>query len=46
MARAREKGALKPTSLTYTQALEEKLCFGWIDGQACGDGAFPSLIRS
>ena len=33
-----KKGALKPTSLTYTQALEEALCFGWIDGQARGGG--------
>jgi uncharacterized protein YdeI (YjbR/CyaY-like superfamily) len=29
-----KKDTLKPTSLTYTQALEEALCFGWIDGQA------------
>jgi uncharacterized protein YdeI (YjbR/CyaY-like superfamily) len=29
-----KKGKLKPTSLNYTQALEEALCFGWIDGQA------------
>jgi uncharacterized protein YdeI (YjbR/CyaY-like superfamily) len=29
-----KKGTVKPTSLTYTQALEEALCFGWIDGQA------------
>jgi uncharacterized protein YdeI (YjbR/CyaY-like superfamily) len=28
-----KKGAVKPTSLTYDQALEEALCFGWIDGQ-------------
>src|SRR5438045_9735188 len=28
------KGTTKPTSLTYEQALEEALCFGWIDGQA------------
>jgi uncharacterized protein YdeI (YjbR/CyaY-like superfamily) len=35
-----KKGTLKPTSLTYTQALEEALCFGWIDGQAHSrDGA-------
>ena len=27
------KGTLDPTSLTYDQALEEALCFGWIDGQ-------------
>jgi uncharacterized protein YdeI (YjbR/CyaY-like superfamily) len=29
-----KKGTLKPTSLTYAQALEDALCFGWIDGQA------------
>lgn len=29
-----KKGTLNPTSLTYLQALEEALCFGWIDGQA------------
>jgi uncharacterized protein YdeI (YjbR/CyaY-like superfamily) len=29
-----KKGTLKPTSLTYEQALEEALCFGWIDCQA------------
>jgi uncharacterized protein YdeI (YjbR/CyaY-like superfamily) len=29
-----KKGATKPTSLTYDLALEEALCYGWIDGQA------------
>ncbi|HEX3507591.1 MAG TPA: YdeI/OmpD-associated family protein [Candidatus Dormibacteraeota bacterium] len=29
-----KKGTTKPTSLTYAEALEEALCFGWIDGQA------------
>jgi uncharacterized protein YdeI (YjbR/CyaY-like superfamily) len=28
------KGTTSPTSLSYEQALEEALCFGWIDGQA------------
>jgi uncharacterized protein YdeI (YjbR/CyaY-like superfamily) len=28
-----KKGVVKPTSLTYDQALEEALCHGWIDGQ-------------
>ena len=28
-----KKGITEPTSLTYDQALEEALCFGWIDGQ-------------
>ncbi len=29
-----KKGTALPTSLTYDQALEEALCYGWIDGQA------------
>ena len=28
-----KKGATRPTSLTYDQALDEALCHGWIDGQ-------------
>lgn len=28
-----KKGTTHPTSLTYDQALEEALCFGWVDGQ-------------
>jgi len=28
-----KKSRTEPTSLTYDQALEEALCFGWIDGQ-------------
>jgi uncharacterized protein YdeI (YjbR/CyaY-like superfamily) len=28
-----KKGTTKPTSLTYDQALQEALCFGWVDGQ-------------
>jgi uncharacterized protein YdeI (YjbR/CyaY-like superfamily) len=28
-----KKGITEPTSLTYDQALEEALCYGWIDGQ-------------
>jgi uncharacterized protein YdeI (YjbR/CyaY-like superfamily) len=27
-----KKGTREPTSLTYDQALEEALCYGWIDG--------------
>ncbi|WP_242511674.1 YdeI/OmpD-associated family protein [Pengzhenrongella frigida] len=27
-----KKGTTEPTSLTYDQALDESLCFGWIDG--------------
>lgn len=29
-----KKGIADPTSLTYAEALEEALCYGWIDGQA------------
>jgi uncharacterized protein YdeI (YjbR/CyaY-like superfamily) len=28
-----KKGAASPTRLTYQAALEEALCYGWIDGQ-------------
>jgi len=28
-----KKGTTDPTSLSYDDALEEALCFGWIDGQ-------------
>ena len=28
-----KKGTTQPTSLSYDQALDEALCFGWIDGQ-------------
>ena len=28
-----KKGGASPTRLTYQEALEEALCFGWIDGQ-------------
>jgi uncharacterized protein YdeI (YjbR/CyaY-like superfamily) len=35
-----KKGTVEPTSLTYDQALEEALCYGWVDGQlGRGDGA-------
>ena len=29
-----KKGTIEPTSLTRDQALDEALCFGWIDSQA------------
>jgi uncharacterized protein YdeI (YjbR/CyaY-like superfamily) len=29
-----KKGVTDPTGLRYDQALEEALCYGWIDGQA------------
>lgn len=28
-----KKGTREPTSLTYAEALDDALCFGWIDGQ-------------
>jgi uncharacterized protein YdeI (YjbR/CyaY-like superfamily) len=28
-----KKGTTEPTTLSYDQALDEALCFGWIDGQ-------------
>ncbi len=28
-----KKGVTEPTRLTYAEALDEALCFGWIDGQ-------------
>jgi uncharacterized protein YdeI (YjbR/CyaY-like superfamily) len=31
--RLAKKSRTEPTSLTYDQALEEALCYGWIDGQ-------------
>lgn len=31
-----KKGASQPTSLSYEQAVQEALCYGWIDGQARG----------
>jgi len=33
-----KKGTTDPTSLTYDQALDDALCFGWIDGQVRGGG--------
>ena len=31
-----KKGTTYPTSLTYDEALEEALCYGWVDGQLAG----------
>jgi uncharacterized protein YdeI (YjbR/CyaY-like superfamily) len=31
-----KKGTITPTSLSFDQALEEALCYGWIDGQNRG----------
>jgi uncharacterized protein YdeI (YjbR/CyaY-like superfamily) len=28
-----KKGTTHPTTLSYTEALDEAICFGWIDGQ-------------
>jgi uncharacterized protein YdeI (YjbR/CyaY-like superfamily) len=37
-----KKGTTRPTSLTYDQALDEALCWGWVDGQLArrDDGTF------
>ncbi|KAF3199508.1 hypothetical protein TWF679_001349 [Orbilia oligospora] len=37
-----KKGVTSPTSLTYSEALEEALCYGWIDGQrkSCDEKTF------
>jgi uncharacterized protein YdeI (YjbR/CyaY-like superfamily) len=35
-----KKGTVEPTDLSYDQALDEALCYGWIDGRLQGrDGA-------
>lgn len=34
-----KKGTTEPTSLSYEQALEEALCYGWIDGLTRGRDA-------
>lgn len=41
-----KKGTPSSTSITYTEALDEALCSGWIDGQArAGDDDATSLRR-
>ncbi|MGP3919893.1 hypothetical protein OHA25_38195 [Nonomuraea sp. NBC_00507] len=40
-----KKGTTEPTTLTYGQALEEALCYGWIDGQARSRDAATYLQR-
>jgi uncharacterized protein YdeI (YjbR/CyaY-like superfamily) len=40
-----KKGTTRPTTLTYEQALEEALCFGWIDGKVRGGYAETFLQR-
>ena len=39
------KGKAGPTGLTYEQALEEALCFGWIDGQMRGGEGTTYRLR-
>jgi len=34
-----KKGTVEPTSLSYADALDEALCFGWVDGQIVGRDA-------
>jgi uncharacterized protein YdeI (YjbR/CyaY-like superfamily) len=36
------KGTTEPTTMVYAQALDEALCFGWIDGQVRGSGGGPT----
>ncbi|KAI1652386.1 hypothetical protein F4813DRAFT_384071 [Daldinia decipiens] len=38
-----KKGATATTSLTYPQALDEALCYGWIDGQTLKDDGENAL---
>ena len=33
-----KKGTVDPTALSYDQALDEAICFGWIDGQTGRQG--------
>ena len=40
-----KKGTTDPTTLTYDGALEEALCFGWIDGQGRRRDDVTSLQR-
>jgi uncharacterized protein YdeI (YjbR/CyaY-like superfamily) len=40
-----KKATVRPTSLTYDQALDEALCHGWIDGQRQSGGATTFLQR-
>jgi uncharacterized protein YdeI (YjbR/CyaY-like superfamily) len=40
-----KKGTTDPTTLTYDGALEEALCFGWIDGQGRRRDDATSLQR-
>jgi len=40
-----KKGALEPTRLTYAQALEEALSYGWIDGQGNRRDDATYLVR-
>lgn len=40
-----KKGTTSPTSLTYDLALDEALCFGWIDGQGRSRDSATSLQR-
>ncbi len=39
------KGATQPTTLSYDDALEEAICFGWIDGQLSRRDATTFLRR-
>ena len=43
--RIAKKGTTEPTSLSYTGAVEEALCFGWIDGQSRRADAATYWVR-
>ena len=40
-----KKGTAKPTSLTHSEALDEALCHGWIDGQGRGRDDVTTFLR-
>ena len=40
-----KKGASAPTTLTYAEAVDEALCFGWIDGQARSQDEATYFVR-
>jgi uncharacterized protein YdeI (YjbR/CyaY-like superfamily) len=40
-----KKGTVKPTSLTYAEAVDEALCHGWIDGQGRRRDEHTSFVR-
>jgi uncharacterized protein YdeI (YjbR/CyaY-like superfamily) len=39
------KGTVRPTDLSYARALEEAICFGWIDGQVRRRDGLTYFVR-